>query len=290
MKSYFDIAGDGGSDVAGQVAEQRSKIARNLSEVRHLVAVGSGKGGVGKSTLTMQIAQVLACGERRVAILDADLNGPSQARLAGLAEVPPVPGEHGLVMPRGRAGVGVVSMGAVVPETRAVDFDTVAEGESHTWRATREFAALSDLLATVEWGTLDVLFVDLPPGAERVVQYADFLGPDAAFILVTLPSDLARGVVSRSVDALRKTSSKVLGYVENMSGYYCAGCGELKPLFPGANDVDFTLPLLGTIPFDPDLAARCDRGEALPEDSSSPTARAIRDIAARVAERLESAS
>jgi ATP-binding protein involved in chromosome partitioning len=271
MKGYFDIVGDGGSDVAGQVADKRSRIVRNLAEVEHLLAVGSGKGGVGKS----------------VAILDADLNGPSQARLAGLGEVPLVPGERGLIMPRGRSGVGVVSMGTMVPETRAVDFDTVADGESHTWRATAEFAALSDLLATVEWGALDVLLIDLPPGAERVVQYADFLGPGVGFVLVTLPSDLARGVVSRSVDALRKTSSPVLGYVENMSGYYCPSCGEIRPLFPGANDVDFEIPSLGTIPFDPDLAARCDRGEAFPEGSPSPTARAIRDLADRITDRLE---
>ena len=139
-----------------------------------------------------------------------------------------------VALPRTRNGIAVFSMGSVIPESEALEFESAAQGESHTWRATREFALLSEILGSVEWGALDVLMFDLPPGAERTVQYADFLGPRTSFLLVTIPSEVARGVVARSVAALSKGRNRVLGYVENMSGYYCRDCNAIKPLFGSA--------------------------------------------------------
>jgi ATP-binding protein involved in chromosome partitioning len=297
MKSYHDIAGDGGSDVIGQVVAKQGRIAASLAGVRHLLAIGSGKGGVGKSTLTMQLAEALRSRGRRVAILDADLNGPTQARLGGVRGAPVVPGAHGLVPPRTASGIGVVSMGALVPESEAVEFETVARGDSYVWRATREFAAFGDLLADVAWGELDALLVDLPPGAERTFQYAEFLGEAAAFVLVTIPSEVSRGVVSRAVAAMRKTPNRILGVVENMAGYYCEGCDEVRPLFDrtagaetpgvhGSRGVDLGIPSLGAVPFDPELAAACDRGIPL-ADRRRPTLVAIDAIAARLLTLLE---
>ena len=231
MKRYHDIAGDGGSRVLEQVAEQRTRITDGLAGVRHLVAVGSGKGGVGKSTLTLHLAGALRARGLRIAILDADFNGPSQARMAGVQGAFVVPGSERVALPRTRNGIAVFSMGSVIPESEALEFESAAQGESHTWRATREFALLSEILGSVEWGALDVLMFDLPPGAERTVQYADFLGPRTSFLLVTIPSEVARGVVARSVAALSKGRNRVLGYVENMSGYYCRDCNAIKPLF-----------------------------------------------------------
>jgi ATP-binding protein involved in chromosome partitioning len=285
VKGYHDIVGDGGSDVAGQVVAKRNKIAASLAGVRHTVAIGSGKGGVGKSTLTMQLASALRVTGASVAVLDADLNGPSQARLAGLSATTLVPGPGGLVMPRTKSGVGVVSMGLVVPESKALDFESVADHDSYFWRATREFSLLGDLLAGVAWGSLDFLLVDLPPGAERTVQYAEFLGPGARLVLVTVPSDVSRGVVSRSIAALAKAPNRVLGCVENMKGYACSGCGTVRPLFPESGSVDLGIPLLGSVPFDPALAAACDRGE-LPE-ASSPAWKAIRALAETIRHSLE---
>jgi ATP-binding protein involved in chromosome partitioning len=232
MKSYHDIVGDGGSRVLEQVAGQRSRIADGLAGVRHLVAVGSGKGGVGKSTLTLHLAGALRARGLRIAILDADFNGPSQARMAGVQGALFVPGSHKVALPRARNGIGVFSLGSLIPESESLEFESAARGESHTWRATREFALLSEILGSFEWGTLDLLLFDLPPGAERTVQYADFLGPRTSFLLVTIPSEVARGVVARSVAALSKGPNRLLGYVENMSGYYCRDCNAIKPLFP----------------------------------------------------------
>jgi ATP-binding protein involved in chromosome partitioning len=310
MKTYHDIVGDGGSRVLEQVAEQRARIAGALAGVRHLVAVGSGKGGVGKSTLTLHLAGALRARGRRIAILDADFNGPSQARMAGVQEAlfipPPSPngsgatspaspegfdaasGSQRVALPRTKDGIAVFSMGSLIPESQALEFESTAQGESQTWRATREFALLGEILGSFEWGPLDLLMVDLPPGAERTVQYADFLGTGASFLLVTIPSDVARGVVARSVAALSKGSHRILGYVENMSGYYCRDCNAVKPLFAARDPSALQIPCLGSVPFDPELARLCDQGIAIAERTASPVGRALEHVADHLLNNLES--
>lgn len=285
MKRYQDIQGDGGSDVVGQVEAQGRAIAAALSGVRHRVAVASGKGGVGKSTLTMALARSLRREGRRVAILDADLNGPSQARLAGLEGAPWIPGDAGLRLPHNADGIGVASMGSLLGEASPLGFESVARGDEQTWRATREFALLAQLLGAVEWGELDVLLVDLPPGTERTSQFAHFLGQGTAFVLVTLPSAISRGVVARSVSELTAHDRRLVGYVENMAGYYCRRCDEVRPLFPAA-ETELEIPCLGRIPFDPELAALCDRGFG-PDgpDDEVPRSRAL-DAVGEVAARI----
>ncbi|HJQ99025.1 MAG TPA: P-loop NTPase [Candidatus Polarisedimenticolaceae bacterium] len=281
MKSYHDIAGDGGSRIAEQVEAGRGKIAQALFGVRHRVAVGSGKGGVGKSALTRALASALAARGLSVAILDADLNGPTQARMSGLAGAVPVPGPEGLALPRSSDGVRVFSIGEMIPESQSLEFASVAAGDAHTWRATKEFAVLGELLGSIAWGRLDVLLFDLPPGAERTSQFVDFLGAETSLVLVTIPSEVSRGVVARSLAAVSKSSCRVAGYVENMSGYLCADCGEVKPLFPESREVPLDLPLLGRVPFDPALAAACDRGEPF-------SSRPLQDVADRLIAFLES--
>ena len=295
MKRYHDIVGDGGSRILEQVSEQRTRITDGLAGVRHLVAVGSGKGGVGKSTLTLHLAGALRARGLRIAILDADFNGPSQARMAGVQGALFVPGSRKVALPRTRNGIAVFSMGSVIPESEALEFESTAHGESHTWRATREFALLSEILGSFEWGALDLLMFDLPPGAERTVQYADFLGPRTSFLLVTIPSEVARGVVARSVAALSKGPNRLLGYVENMSGYYCRDCNAIKPLFVSPEPFDtmgrpsvLEIPCLGTVPFDPELARHCDRGIPLAELPDTPVGRALEHVAQQLLDSLES--
>jgi len=294
MKGYHDIAGDGGSRVLEQVKEQRSRITDGLAGVRHLVAVGSGKGGVGKSTLTLHLADALRERGLRVAILDADFNGPSQARMAGVAGGLFIPGSRKVALPRARNGIGVFSMGSLIPESESLEFESAAQGESHTWRATREFALLGEILGSVEWGALDLLMFDLPPGAERTVQYAEFLEPRTSFVLVTIPSEVSRGVVARSVAALSKGPHRLLGYIENMSGYFCRECNAIKPLFEAAGPAGadrpspLNIPRLGTVPFDPELARICDNGRSLSDLPGTPAALAVAQIADRLMDILES--
>ena len=254
--------------------------------MRHLVAVGSGKGGVGKSTLTLHLAGALRARGLRIAILDADFNGPSQARMAGVQGALFVPGSHKVALPRTTNGIGVFSLGSMIPESESLEFESASHGESHTWRATREFALLGEILGAFEWGALDLLMFDLPPGAERTVQYADFLGPRTSFLLVTIPSEVARGVVARSVAALSKGPNRVLGYVENMSGYYCRDCNAIKPLFISPGSSSLEIPCLGTVPFDPELARHCDTGMPLAEPET-PVGRALEHVAQQLLDSLE---
>jgi ATP-binding protein involved in chromosome partitioning len=251
---------------------------------------------VGKSTLTLHLAGALRARGLRIAILDADFNGPSQARMAGVEGALFVPGSHTVALPRTSSGIGVFSMGSVIPESEALDFESAARGESHTWRATREFALLAEILGAFEWGQLDVLLFDLPPGAERTVHYAEFLGSRTSFLLVTIPSDVARGVVARSVAALSKLPNRLLGYVENMSGYYCRDCNAIKPLFPstrlprdlahGGPDV-LAIPCLGAVPFDPGLARHCDSGTAIADLHATPVGRALDHVAQQLLDTLD---
>ena len=286
MKGYHDIVGDGGSRILEQVTEQRARITDGLAGVRHLVAVGSGKGGVGKSTLTLHLAGALRARGLRIAILDADFNGPSQASMAGVQQALFVPGSEKVSLPRTKDGIGVFSVGSMIPESAALEFESAAQGESHTWRATKEFALLSEILRSFEWGELDLLMFDLPPGAERTVQYADFLGPQTSFVLVTIPSEVSRGVVARSVAALAKGPNRVLGYVENMSGYYCRECNAIKPLFDAPDHSRLEIPCLGTVPFDPELARHCDQGIPFSELTDTPVRRALDRVAQQLLDTL----
>jgi Mrp family chromosome partitioning ATPase len=135
---------------------------------------------------------------------------------------------------------------------------------------------------------------DLPPGAERTVQYADFLGPfdsphgkpRVSFLLVTIPSAVARGVVARSVAALAKRPNRVLGYVENMSGYYCRDCNAIKPLFSADPPSASAIPCLGTVPFDPELARHCDRGIPFEALAETPVGRALDHVAQQLLDSL----
>ena len=288
MKGYHDIVGDGGSRILEQVAEKQTRIADGLAGVRHLVAVGSGKGGVGKSTLTLHLAGALRARGLRIAILDADFNGPSQARMAGVQDAVMVPGSDKVALPRTVNGISVFSMGSLIPESQALEFESTAHGDSHTWRATKEFALLGEILGSCEWGELDLLLFDLPPGADRTVQYADFLGPRTSFVLVTIPSEVSRGVVARSVAALSKGPNRVLGYVENMSGYYCRDCNGIKPLFASSESSSLEIPCLGTVPFDPELARHCDTGIPLADMPDTPVARALDHVAQQLLNSLES--
>ncbi len=228
-----------------------------------------------------------------MAVVDGDFNGPCQARMAGLTGVPWVPGERGLALPRTADGLGVVSSGSFLADGRPMELPSVAPGEEQVWRATRELATLRQLLATVEWGELDVLVFDLPPGTERTQQFAGVLAGlprPPAFVLVTIPSDLSRGVVARSVAALGDGGTRVLGFVENMDGYYCRECDEIRPLFPSSSTA-LDLPCLGRIPFDPELAELCDHSwPSAALDTEPRSLRALREVARNVFRQLESAS
>ena len=257
MKRYKDIAGDGGSNIQRQVAEQHARLRGRLSQVGAIVAVVSGKGGVGKSSITANLAACWALQGRRVGVLDADLNGPTMATMLGVRGRRLVVGSDGVTPPEGALGIRVMSMDLLLAsdETPLV-WEAPTQAESHTWRGAMEANAIREFLADTAWGALDVLLLDLPPGTDRLVTVAGLLPVLSGTIVVTIPSDVARLVVRKSITVAAQAKAPVLGLVENMTG-----------LFPGPSGVELAraagIPFLGAVPFDPALAAAADLGEPL---------------------------
>lgn len=276
-KRYRDIAGDGGSNIAAQVGEQHARLRARLADVRAVVAVVSGKGGVGKSSLTANLAASWALGGRRVGVLDADLNGPAMATMLGVRGRRLVVGADGVTPPEGALGIRVMSMDLLLPSDDApLVWEAPTQAEAHTWRGAMEANALREFLADTAWGALDVLLLDLPPGTDRLATVAGLLPVLSGTIVVTIPSDVSHLVVRKSITVAVRAKAPVLGLVENMSG-----------LFPGPSGAELAraagIAFLGAVPFDPALAAAADLGEPLVASAPSRDAsRALRSIAARV--------
>jgi ATP-binding protein involved in chromosome partitioning len=282
VKRYRDIAGDGGSNIAGQVAAQQARLRERLRAVRATVSVVSGKGGVGKSSITANLAAALAREGWRVGVLDADLNGPTMAKMLGVRGRPLAIREGAVEPPATALGVRVMSMDLLLPSDDApLTWAAPTQDEAHTWRGTMEANALREFLADTAWGTLDALLLDLPPGTDRLATVASLLPSPTAMVVVTIPSDVSHLVVRRSITAAAQTRGTVLGLVENMAG-----------LFPGPDGAALAaeagIPFLGRVPFDPALAAAADRGEPIVVAApDSAVARALVAVARRVRQALE---
>jgi len=280
MKKYRDIAGDGGSDIVGQVEAQQRRLRECLSAVRAVVAIVSGKGGVGKSALTANLASCLAQGGCRVGVLDADLNGPTMAKMLGVRGQRLVVAPAGVEPPRTSLGVKVMSMDLLLPSDSApLTWDAETQHEAYTWRGSMEASALREFLADTNWGELDALLLDLPPGTDRLATVASLVTELAGTVVVTIPSDVAHLVVRKSITVAGQVKAPILGLVENMAG-----------LFPGPDAAglarEASIPFLGRVPFDPALAAAADRGE--PFVAVAPESAAARALA-EIAQTLRSA-
>lgn len=295
MKTWRDIATDGGSDVAGQVAEQADRLAERLRGVRHIVAVMSGKGGVGKSTVTVNLAAALIRAGGRVGIVDGDINGPSLARMTGArAPASSSPAEGTAAAPETIWGARVMSMAFFLrDETTPVAWDAPSQSGGAAWRGLREAAALRELISDVEWGELDMLLVDLPPGSDRFPTLADVAPRIDAVVAVTIPSAVSLEVVGRSVRLIQEHfDAPSMGLVENMASRACPHCGEEDPLYPVGRTEPLAnalgVPVLARIPFDPALGAAADRGQSyIREYPDRPAARAFAELADRLQLLLE---
>jgi ATP-binding protein involved in chromosome partitioning len=243
-----------------------------LAQVANVLCVGSGKGGVGKSTLTANLAAALAGEGRRVGVLDADVWGYSIPRMYGLgATRPPVSAQRKIV-PLEAHGVKVMSIGFFVAEDAAV-----------VWRGPMLHKALTQFLQDVEWGTLDHLLIDLPPGTGDVSMTLAQLLPQAKFAIVTTPQPTAQRVARRAAEMAHKVSLEICGVIENMSGF-TAPTGERYQLFGegGGQELadELDVPLLGKVPLTMPLREHADGGVPLVvEDPDDPAAQAIRHAA-----------
>jgi ATP-binding protein involved in chromosome partitioning len=242
-----------------------------LAQVSNVVCVGSGKGGVGKSTVTANLAAALAAEGKRVGVLDADVWGYSIPRMFGVGGRPPVSPERKIV-PLEAHGVKVMSIGFFVEEDSAV-----------VWRGPMFHKALTQFLEDVDWGALDFLLVDLPPGTGDVSMTLAQLLPQARFLIVTTPQPTAQKVARRSAEMAHKVNLEIAGVVENMAGFVTPD-GERYPIFDEgggqalADELD--VPLLGSVPLTMPLRAQSDAGRPLVlTDPDDPAAQAVRHVA-----------
>jgi len=284
VKRYRDIAGDGGSNIVGQVEAQQARLGARLREVRAIIAIVSGKGGVGKSSITANLAGAFALAGARVGVLDADLNGPSMATMLGVRGRTLTVGPAGVEPPAGALGIGVMSMDLLLAgDATPLTWDAPSQAEAHTWRGTMEANALREFLADTVWGALDVLLLDLPPGTDRLATITGMVPALAGTVIVTIPSDVSRLIVRKSITVALAGPAPVLGVIENMAGMFPG---------PGAEVLahDSGVPFLGRVPFDPALAVAADRGEPYVAVSpESAAARALTSIADRLREALPAA-
>ena len=266
-------------------AKQADQIKQRMSKIKHKIAIISGKGGVGKSLVTVNLATGLARNGRKgkIAILDADLTGPCIPKMLGLKGRRLDLGPAGIQPSLGPEDIGVVSMDFLLPSDDAPVI----------WRGPLKMGAIRQFLEEVNWGDMDYLLVDLPPGTgDESLSILQLLPEMDGVVIVTIPSEVSQAVVKKAVTFARKMNVPILGIVENMSGMPCPHCGEIIEVFSrggGAkvsNEMD--VELLGSIPLDPQVAADSDEGiPFIVKHPDSPAAKAFTQIIKKIEKKVE---
>jgi Mrp family chromosome partitioning ATPase len=252
------------------MAEKTKQQSRPVNQIDRVVAVMSGKGGVGKSLVTALLAVSLNQAGKRVGILDADITGPSQPRMFGLCQTPTM-GPLGITPVDTRTGIRMMSINLLLP----------SEDEAVIWRGPLIGNAIQQFWNEVFWGLLDYLVVDLPPGTSDASLTVMQSIPLNGVVLVTSPQDLAGMVVRKAARMAQQMRVPILGLVENMSYVTCPRCGERIEVFGPSQAAHTALrigvPVLGEIPLDPEISRRCDGGEieAYPVEAFAPIAEQV---------------
>jgi len=266
-----------------QVTTKQTQQARTLiPEVRNTIAVASGKGGVGKSTVAANLAVALMKFGAKVGLMDADVYGPSIPILMGASEPPQV--IQNRIIPPVAQGVKMISMGYFLPKNEAV-----------IWRGPMLHKMIQQFLGEVEWGELDYLVIDLPPGTGDIQLSLCQTIPLTGAVIVSTPQDLALEVASKAIAMFKKLNTPILGVVENMSYYVCSHCGERDEIFGhgGARKASAQLgyPFLGEIPLNSAIRTSSDGGQpAVLMGESSPYGKAFLDIASATAAQISIAN
>jgi ATP-binding protein involved in chromosome partitioning len=290
IRTYHDVVGGVDEDVVAQVGALQDRLSARLSPVQRIVVVASGKGGVGKSAVAANLAALLADTGARVGAVDADLSGPSLARMLGARAEPCQVAEDGVHPAAGAHGVRVMSMDLLVEDETPLRWRDPPGGPAPEFlrQSLLETGALREFLADTVWGPLDYLIIDAPPGTDKIVRLLQLLPRIDLLLLVTTPAEIARFVVAKAVRLAVDAGVTQVGLVANMTTHVCTACGHSSPLFDadGAHRLadSANVPLWAEVPFDARVAAFTDAGRpfalVLPETAP---ARELRRLAARVA-------
>lgn len=237
--------------------EQYRNLDTRMKKIKHKVAVISGKGGVGKSVVTVNLAVAFALkgSEGHVGIVDADIHGPSVPKMLGMKGKRLQAGLVGVFPAEGPLGIRVVSMDFLLPEQET----------PVVWRGPLKYQAIRQFLADVVWGELDYLFIDLPPGTgDESLSVLQLLPEMDGVVIVTIPSDVSQEVVRKAVSFAKQLNIPIIGIIENMSSFICPNCGAEINIFKagGGEKIagDMNVPFLGKIPIDPEIAEDSDSG------------------------------
>ncbi|MEZ4704118.1 MAG: P-loop NTPase [Bdellovibrionota bacterium] len=246
-----------------------SPLDQNLVGIKHVIAVSSGKGGVGKSTVATQLAAGLARLGKKVGLMDADVYGPSIPKMLHGFDEPEQ--RNGKIVPIDRHGISFMSMGLLTDDNTPV-----------IWRGPMATKLIQQFLANVDWGPLDYLLIDLPPGTGDVQLTLTQLASLRGAVIVTSPSEVAVGITMRGIRMFDEVRVPILGLIENMSGFVCPHCDEEStPFRKGggqAHAKQYGIPFLGSIPLDPMLAIAGDTGDPFMLKEDSAAAKAIKSI------------
>ena len=265
-----------------QAAEDQEKFKERMSKIKHKIAVISGKGGVGKSTITVNLATAFALKGSRVGILDADIHGPSVPRLLGL--------EGSQVQTTAMGALPVD--GPLKMKVMSIDF-FMAEQMPTIWRGPLKMRAIRQLLGEIVWGDLDFLFIDLPPGTgDEPLSIAQLLPDLDGVVIVTMPSDLSSSIVKKAVTFAQRLKLPIIGVVENMSGFVCPHCNEKIEIFSSGGGKKMAqeegVPFLGSIPIDPKVSADSDKGAPfIISHKDSAASKAFMEIVSKIVVYLE---
>lgn len=271
---------EGGAPARGPAGVPPPPTPQEMPQLGRVLAISSGKGGVGKSTVSANLAVALARAGHRVGLMDADIYGPNVPRMMGVNEKPPVVG--GKIQPLEAHGVKLMSLGFIVER------DAPA-----IWRGPIIMKIIQQFLRDVDWGELDYFLVDLPPGTgDAQLSLAQTIHLHGA-VIVTTPQEVATGDSLRGAKMFERVGTRVLGVVENMSYYVCEHCGAKSELFLSGGGArlaqELAVPLLGQIPLQAGLAALADRGQPVVAAApDSPAGQALRGIADELAALLRS--
>lgn len=241
-------------DPRKEMADQVEMVAKRMRTVRHKIIIASGKGGVGKSTVTVNLARALQLKGYKVGVLDADITGPSVAKLLGVESSQLSVGADG-IEPINAKGVKAISMAFALASTDS----------AVVWRGPMKMAAIRQFMSDVNWGDLDFLIIDLPPGtSDEPLSVVQFLPDLSGAVIVTTPQEVALLDSRKAVNMVKSMKVPLLGIVENMSGLRCPHCGEVVNIFKaGGGKVaaeELQVPFLGAIPIDPEVTPLGDSG------------------------------